>query len=508
MKILLLTLFILEVKASPSIDNYISYYKSGQELDFSCQHFNYKPKYSSIYDLEVAKRSIISTLQYIGLEKLMRALGAYANLLELNKQEFENLAVNLIENDCSSNLTLFSKKKIKELLVSSFKYPDMKIIPSIENQKSFDSGMASLLSSKSAKHNEFLGTIENFRSFCSWDGDTSDYRLLSPFVANKFLMARVLSNLEKRSRFWNKNKQELEWKNKKNVTRVSCKNLVCRKSDDIAFEKNFPRMLGASKISDDFKALYCSHFRHLSLTQSKNQKINKIIKSKSSINSNLEVMNFIALDTGIPDIFNAVESLGAVSQVLRDNIVSYWDQWSDRQIAASLFKHNFEESLSVDLVSDVENTRVASGKFSVTFRFSLGEFDRVVKSIDKLKAKFNLIFPTKYLSWYRRQYISYINRSDYHNLENLKQDFIKRINLQLDKKKRYFNTQLWNEKMALFISQELTSQLLYYRGKKINVDSSAFEKIPLKLEFGLFALKFIRDKYKVDLSQKSIISKN
>ena len=49
----------------------------------------------------------------------------------------------------------------------------MSVIPTIEYEKNFDPGIKELLASKDTKYNEFFNTVENFRSFCSWDGDNN-----------------------------------------------------------------------------------------------------------------------------------------------------------------------------------------------------------------------------------------------------------------------------------------------------------------------------------------------
>jgi hypothetical protein len=66
---------------------YKSFYQSGMLLNESCNL--YQPsRYSSSWSEKQAQRSVASTLQYIGLDTSIKAIGAYAKKLQLSKEDF------------------------------------------------------------------------------------------------------------------------------------------------------------------------------------------------------------------------------------------------------------------------------------------------------------------------------------------------------------------------------------------------------------------------------------
>ena len=96
---------------------YIGLYKDGANLKNSCEQGSIF-QYDSPWKEATAKRSIVSTLQYIGLDISLKAIVEYAKLLELPKENFDNIVENLITNTCSKNLSVYSIK----LLRNNFKH--------------------------------------------------------------------------------------------------------------------------------------------------------------------------------------------------------------------------------------------------------------------------------------------------------------------------------------------------------------------------------------------------
>jgi len=506
MKFTILTIFICSALLAQDESKYLSniaFHHQGEALNFRCETIKTRPKYSTPNEYDMARKSVVATLQLMGLRITSSAILDYAKLFELEESELRNITENLVNNDCSKNITVLSKKGLKSLFKKGLKKNQ---IPNFENNLYFSDSVKDMLQSRQAKMNEFKNTIENFRSFCSWNHLEDSYRLIAPFLANQYVMNYVYNSLLEKKTTWNENYKEVVTTKNAGTTRVTCKDLFCRQRDDIDFINTFPRMLGSSELSEDLNALYCEEFRNQVLEKTGVVKLDKIIKSKTEPQTKAEVMNFVSLITKTPDILNGVANSSELLNLFNQNVLTFWDDWSKKELDNSSYSLLFEEALNIDLIPQLADNSTLSGNFSLTFRYTLGEYDRMFKAMDKIDAKFSLVFPSKYIAWYKREYIGLNNKSNYVGLEDLKKDFRTRIDLKLKKKGEFFLTNLWNEKMAKIIVDELTKQVLAYNGDldKVQAKETA---IPLKMEFGVFALKFIREKYEANFVKESLISK-
>ena len=506
MKLIILTIFICSALFAQDEAKYLSniaFHHQGEALNFRCETIKTGPKYSTPNDYAMAAKSVVATLQLMGLRITSSAILDYAKLFELEDSELSNIVENLVNNDCSKNITVLSKKGIKNLFKKELKENH---IPNFEKNLYFTNGVKDMLQSRQAKMNEFKNTIENFRSFRSWNHLEDSYRLMAPFLANQYVMNYVYNSLLKKKTTWNQNYKEIVTSKDTNTTRVTCKDLFCRQRNDIDFVNTFPRMLGSSELNQDLSALYCEEFKNQVLEKTGIAKLDKIIKSKSQAQTKAEVMNFVSLITKTPDILNGVSNSSELLNLFNQNVLAFWDDWSKKELDNSSYSLLFEEALNIDLIPQLADNSTLSGNFSLTFRYTLGEYDRMFKAMDKIDAKFSLVFPSKYISWYRREYIGLNNKSNYVGLKDLKKNFKTRVDLKLKKKGDFFLTNLWNEKMAQIIVDELTKQILAYNGDLDQLGSKE-TAIPLKMEFGIFALKFIREKYEANFVKESLISK-
>jgi hypothetical protein len=143
-----------------------------------------------------------------------------------------------------------------------------------------------------------------------------------------------------------------------------------------------------------------------------------------------------------------------------------------------------------------KSDEVTKGNFQLIFDFTLGELDRVISTRDKISSKFNLDFPKSYLRWMRDDYIKRNNKSDYKGLQLIEDRLTTYINIQLSAKSKLFLVPLWNDQMGRIIAQELIEQLINYRGTYFVDFSHTKIQIPVKFRYGLFALKYINDRFK------------
>jgi len=487
---------------------YIGLYRQGANLKFSCDYES-KHTYASSWSKSQAKRSIVSTLQYVGLDTSMKAIVKYLKLLEYTEEEFNKLSTNLITNTCSKNLTVYSIKLLKANFRNLYKVESSNQfeLPTIMESPFFSERVKSRSNSHKAKKHELNLSIKNFRAFCSWGGDTDNYRMLSPYLKNPYIMSFIFNQLLERSILWNNKEKTIEYTKNKDTVKVACEGLVCRKSSNTAFLQKFPRMIGSTELKTDFSHLYCNHFKKVIYeTKDQNPKIKKWIDTLSDEESLLEGMNFTALITGIPDLLTSAEKFSDLRVALKENITSRWDKWAQNKSEQFVTDLLYEESLNIDLVSMKDSPEIFKGNFQVIFDFTLGEMDRELLVVDKISSMFNLNFPKSYLRWIRDDYIKKNNISDYEGIKVLKQKLASNINLQLSAKKKLFLIPLWNEKMGPIITDELIDQLIDYKGNYFADFSHKKMNIPVKFRFGLFALKYLNEKFKTNYRNSDSLS--
>ncbi len=90
-------------------------YGLGSGLANKCKLHRYYT-YDSVWSEQTAKRSIVATLQYIGIDVASKAIARYAKDFDLSEEEFKRLTNNLIVNTCSENISVYSKKLIRNNL--------------------------------------------------------------------------------------------------------------------------------------------------------------------------------------------------------------------------------------------------------------------------------------------------------------------------------------------------------------------------------------------------------
>lgn len=477
------------------LEEYKGLFSLGSNLVNSCDVERFYT-YSDPWQEEGARRSIVATLQYVGLDVSSRAIVEYAKAFKLSDQEFENIVNNLVVNTCSENVSVFSKKLLRDNFNGMWKGKSGFEAPSFKGSPYVVKSVFDKSESFEAKEREFNFAIKNFRDFCSWDGGVDNYRMLAPYLRNPYVMSLAHNHLIRRQIEWDAEKEAAVLAPSEDSAQVACEDLICRRRDPAAFIRLFPRMVGSVSLEDDLEVLYCNHFRNASLrTADTAPSIKKWINDQTLEESKLLPMSFVSLVSGVPDLFFAIDAYEEVGSLFSSTIEQSWDEWAVAQTDTLVLDLLYEESLYVDL-SPVNAYSKAQGDLALTFDFTLGELDRELKVVDKISSLFHLSFPKSYLGWARRSYIDANNRSQHKEAKEIEKRVETYINLQLEEKSEYFKLALWNENFGAIVAQELLDRVVGYKGSRFEGLEHDEVKVPVRFRFGLFALKYLRDKAK------------
>jgi len=204
---------------------YHNTFNAGIYLSSSCQY--YAPvSYANSWREKQAKRSVTATLQWIGLDQSMKAIGALAKSLEMSDSDYARLTTNLLTNYCSQNLSVISLKNVKKSLSNFYETPQIDILPSITKSPFATGYFKKATEGDSFKYKELDYAIKNFRAFCSWGGDVEDYRLLGPYLKNPFIMAHVLKQLSGLQDSYSKKNQKVLSEKSSQTIQVVCEDLI------------------------------------------------------------------------------------------------------------------------------------------------------------------------------------------------------------------------------------------------------------------------------------------
>jgi hypothetical protein len=480
---------------------YRGYILEGQNLAQSCQRRS-KIEYAVSWDEQQVKRSILSTLQYLGLEATVNSIPKYAKYFDFSKEEYGNLVENLVGNYCSNNLSVIGHRALRKNLIYLFNSDNKFELPEYKKESLFPKKLMSLNNQDEIKKQEFAWTIELFKSFCSWGGDTENIRLLAPLVRNPVTMAFVFRHLTGVRLNWNslQNNIEREERPKKTV-QVFCRNLICRKTDFNTFNVRTPRALGSFSLYGDFEGLYCQSFRDENYKY-RNQvpKLLKMMKKYSFDDQNLLVSQFISLTTGVPDLFVRMKTFDEGKEFIRSSVDNVWDHWAKRENSRLDKDLYYEEPITVELVERSLYYNNRDAIFSAEFDINLGEFDRSSKIIGKLKSVFKVKLSKKLLAWGRREWIL-TDPEDKPKVDKILKSFRIILNDDFKEARKSLDIPPWKgDLLGLFI-REILEQLALYDGAFFANENKGMVEIPIKLNFGMFALRHIRYQHLVRLNE-------
>ncbi len=461
----------------------------GERLENSCRQ---SPKlyYSESWRERTATISVASTLQYIGLDLTTRAIGKYAKILDFTPEEYQNLTDRLIKNYCSPNLTVISLRSLKENLAKRFGDDNNFVLPEISSNLHYPRDMAKYAESLKARENEFLTTVKLFRSFCSWDGEPQDFRLMIPLLKNPFIMAFINRLIVGEKLAWDSQTNQLKkTKIDSSHLKTLCRDLVCRPTEEKEFNRDFPRSIGSPELESDLNRIYCQKLRDLDYKMREQEEhVKKWINDQSLEEEKFAQMQMIALITGVPNFLMSANTYKDFVDIAKLGVVETWTNWAQKSNQEFTHELYYEESLRIQVVDRSFYYFFMRPDFQVKFDLSLGEFDRTTVLNDKVGFLFDLKLNKDYVRWVRGEYL---NATTAEASDIVLKNFITHISPQMEKLKGSLKITPWNEGLERLVAVELLEQFRLYQGNFFSKLGGDEVSIPLDFRYGVFALKYM-----------------
>lgn len=479
---------------------YRGFFEEGQNLTNLCK---IKPKvqYSVDWDRRKAIRSLLGTLQYVGLDVALRAIPKYASHFEFSEEEYKNLGDNLIGNWCSQNLSLISIEQLKKNWMIKYTKKNEYEIPSVDNDPLFPQKITNITSKERVMKQEFVQSIKLFKTFCSWGGDTDDLRLLVPLVRHPVIYSFIARQLASQKLEWKPIVNKVVIKEEQETVKVLCRNMICRKTDAKTMLKEFPRGAGTKSIKEDLDRLYCEQLRDVDyVSRNQEPKIKNWIKKMSFDEENLVVSHFLSLVTSVPDFFLRSETFSDAKDFLRLSMDRNWDGWANDQTKNYTKDLYYEEPLTIEIVDRklyYENTKQ---KFAVHFDVNLGEFDRANQQVGKISNQFSLKVSKAFLRWAREEWNG-ISPYEIEKKKRIVDRFKLEITDSVQAARKKFRLVPWKGDLESLIVKEVLEQIVQYYGK-IYKGETGVAIIPIRFNFAPLALRYIRYEYLVKENDK------
>lgn len=484
---------------------YRGLYFQGISLKAQCDQ-NYTVEYKRLGQAYMAKRSVVGTLQYIGLDLSLRAIISYAKKLEMSESVFNKLADNIVTDSCNPNLTVYGNKLIRDNFKYYWNNPTNFELPTLKGSNLFGNNLGQMQNQKRVIQREFEYTLRNFRAFCSWNGDVENYGLIVPYLKDPFIMSYVFNNILRREISSDAKTEELSLIENKDGVQVVCRDLMCRRVPYDQFLARFPKMLGSISLENDLTRLYCGHFStERYRTEFAHPRLKKWIEAQTDVTPLLESGQFLALITGVPEVVLSIEKYSEVAKMLKKNIEDQWKEWAEKKVAEQEYNIFYEESLRLEL-QDTEQDKIAKGEFEINFRVTLGEMDLILNDVDKIDSQFDLILPKKQLNIFLRTITYWYNKGEYKKEQEEITKFERYLEHILSKKSQFFQTPLWDKRIIPLIRESIVTQITNYNGRKLKTLSGEMIKIPVRFEYGLFALKYMHEKYQQRLAKEKLLT--
>lgn len=485
------------------INLYRGFLSEGKNLDNFCK---IKPtaSFSTKINRDQAVRSILSTIQYIGLDITSKVIPVYARKLDFSNSEWDNLEDRLINNYCSQNLTVISLKQLKKNLSYRFKNDIEASLPDIKNNTYFPQKINYINNDNKMIEQEFIQTVKLFRSFCSWNGNINDAKLLTPFINNPLVMAYILRKLSGNKISYDYKNDQFFFRSDPKSVHVACNNIICRKYNLVEFQKYYPRTIGSTNLHDDVKRVYCKHMRNYDfVTKNKSSIVYKWQIEQSFDDYNLQLAQFIALITKVPDFIVRSNRYSDAKKYFIFSSDRYWNSWATNQNILLNQNIYYEEPLSLEKVSRSIYFNKYIPEFKVMLDINMGEFDRSLHNVGKVKVSVNLNISKKYLKWIRKEW-SAVNKSDNKKYEHLIMTFRNYVEGPIEKFKSKFTFSPWKGDLSRIIVLELLEQISLYKGKFFSEDLRKNVTIPIILGYGPFALKYINYEHNIKENLKQL----
>jgi hypothetical protein len=452
---------------------------------------------------EQAMRSLVSTLQYMGIDLLVRSLPAYAKALEWSRDDFETYSASLVGNWCSKNLTIISHKELKRNFMARWDDGEVFPLPDLEGNAHFPQKLMELINPQERFSREMFWSGELFKAFCSWSNLTEDFRLLLPILRDPMIMAHVAREIGGKRLAYNASAQSIRLQDHDPSHRVACRGLICRRADEKGFRRSTPLAVGSPSFYADAKRMYCHRLRDANVNYNDpDERVRKILETRTLEENLIMSGQFKALLTGIPNLFIWSQSYDQGQAILRASFDQSWDQWATLSIEKLTGEISYEEPLTVELVERDLYYQLYRNNFSVHFDVNQGEFDRTNRIAGKLAVTFDLKLSHKMLSWLRRNWRS-LDPTQKLEREDILNRFKNYIKGDVQKARSKLLLPPWRGDIEQIIASELLDQFAQYEGSW-DYPQEGFIKIPVYLNYGAFALRFMRYRYLVQERAKEL----
>ena len=480
---------------------YRGFYEEGKNLINYCKEPR-EIRYSSDWEKVQVMRSSVAIAQYIGLDLAVRALPQYAKALEFTSDEYKNFAESLVGNNCSSNISVISKKELLKNLFLKFEKENNFKLPNTEGNPYFPDNIKTYLPEKKALENEFLYTVKLFQSLCSWSGDPNNLGLMVPILKNGTLMSFFIRQMNNQSIGWKESDNTLYLKEDKNTVQVWCDNLICRKTPREKFWAKAYFSIGGTNFGEDLKRLYCEKFRNSDYKpRESDPRIAKIMNTISTDEENFINAQFIAIISGVPDFLMRGDKFSDGEETLRSSVDYAWTRWA--KVMGENFTRDllFEEPLTLELVDRKQYYNFRSPDLKIVFDVNLGEFDRINQMAGKLKVKFNINIQNSFLKFYLTA-MKPLGFKDSAEKTRLQNRFKLQITKDVQSAREKFIIPPWKGDLEGLIVNEITSQILDTPEKFLQLDRPGTRILGVEINYGMFALKYLNHQFNVQRNQE------
>jgi len=482
-------------KNRAQLENYLGFAQEGKNLDNFCKG---RPQiqYRSPWSKEQVLNSTVATLQYIGLDLTVRAIGKYAKFLEFTPDEFSALTDKLVGNYCSPNVTVISLRELKRNLKMKFLTGDYEV-PTVKGNSLFPQKLGSISKIDEAIEQELLQSIKLFRAFCSWGGDYHDLRLLTPLVKHPVVMSFIARQMGGQKLLWKEEDRTIRLVPDFTTPKILCENLVCRKKTTEYFKRSFPLSLGSESVGKDIAQLFCQDFRDADYAKIQNPQVKKWIDKQTFDDENLLIAQFIALATGIPDFFVRSKKFSDAQEFLRFSIDKSFDDWAQGQTNNFSKDLYYEEGLSIEKVDRSLYFRETRPEFKVVLDVNMGEVDKTNQILGKVSMTFNLELSKNLLAGVRERWINVDPRKEKEERELIISFLRKHTSELIEKERQKFIIPPWKGDIEGLIIRELMEQLASYYGQFFSERDRTLVTIPIVFNYGPFALRYIANDFLV-----------
>jgi hypothetical protein len=467
-------------------------------LERSCEQTTQKLYYSKDWDLEQAKRSTAATMQFLGIDLSVRAIAKYAKNAEYSEDEFRRFSERLVDESCSSNMTLISKRQLKKYFFNKFIRDNNFRLPDFSSDPYFSSSLEQINLPENSNDQEFYFTTQIFKSFCSWGNENKKLRYLGSFLKDPILYSYLTNHLSGERPEWDNAQENVYLTQDKNTTQVVCRDLICRRVNQNDFNRLFPRSVGSSGVRSDLDRLYCHSFRKYDVESSEESpSLKKSLSAYTLDEQHLEISQMQALITGIPDLWVRSPNYGAVKLYTHSSIDDYWNNWAKEQFKKLDNNIFYEEPLTLELVSRNLLFNKFRHEFIAGIDINQGELDRSTEIRGKIKLEHTIYLNSKFAQWIRRDWRSG-RATEVGFVDELSKRMRSTIEGQILELQAKFRLPPWHGDLSSLLAQEFLEQIGSYEGDFFLENKNVDIPLTLNLYYSPFALRYFHQTYLIE----------